>query len=589
MKRQDVAVKYKWKTEDIFASIKDFDNLLSSLYKKVDFKKYKGKLNNAKSIKNCLDEYYEFYGEFERLCLYAYMTKDENVADKKGVELVNKVEDLSLIFDEKTSFIMPELSLLDEETLISLSKEESLKDYDLLFLEMAEQKPHILDEKCEELLAKSGKVLGGYHDIFSIIDNVDLDYPKIMVDGKKVKVTHAKYSELLQNKDKNVRKKAFKSYYKAYEKVLNTITAIYKGNLDKDVFITKARNFKSCIERALFNEKVDKKVYDSLLKYTHEALPILHRYVEDRKNILGGSINMYDMYVPLIKGQELALDYDEAFNLVKEGLAPLGKEYIKLLERAYDERWIDVYETDGKRSGAYSTSAYNVSHPYVLLNHNKTTHSVFTIAHELGHAIHSYKSDRALPITKAGYKIFVAEVASTVNEVLLLKYLIKNAKSNDAKKYYLSYYLDMIRTTLFRQTMFAEFEYIAHDLCEKGKAITKETLNSVYLKLNKKYYGKHVKSDREISYEWARIPHFYTSFYVYKYATGIISAIAISEKILSGDSTAIDKYFAFLSSGGSDKPTELLKITGVDLENEETYRLAFKSFENALVEFENIK
>ncbi len=589
MKRQDIDIKYKWNTEDIFSSLTEFDKTLSALYKKADFFKYKGKLNNAKDIKNCLDEYYEFYGEFERLCLYAYMTKDENVGDKKGIELVNNVEDLSLLFDEKTSFIMPELSMLDKDTLINLSKEGSLKDYNLLFLEIAEQKPHILDEKCEEILAKSGKVLGGYHDIFSIIDNVDLDFPTIKVGDKRVKVTHAKYSELLQNKDKNVRKKAFKSYYKAYEKVLNTITAIYKGNLDKDVFVTKVRNFNSCLERALFNEKVDKKVYDSLLKFTHNALPILHRYVKDRKEILNTNINMYDMYVPLIKGQELALDYEDAFNLVKEGLKPLGKDYLNLLQRSHDERWIDVYENDGKRSGAYSTSAYNVSHPYVLLNHNKTTHSVFTIAHELGHAIHSFKSDRALPITKAGYKIFVAEVASTVNEVLLLKYLIKNAKSNDAKKYYLSYYLDMIRTTLFRQTMFAEFEYLAHDLCEKGQAITKETLNALYLKLNKKYYGKHVTSDKEISYEWSRIPHFYTAFYVYKYATGIISAIAISEKILSEGQTAVDDYFKFLSSGGSDKPTELLKITGVDLENEETYRLAFKSFEDALIEFENIK
>lgn len=589
MKRKDVELKYKWKIEDIFTSATEFDKTLKNLYKKVDFSSYKGKLNSVINVKNCLNAYYSFYGEFEKLCLYAYMTKDQDVSNKEGIELVNKVEDLALVFDEKTSFIMPELSKLDEKTLISFSKEESLNDYDLLFLDILEQKPHVLDEKCEELLAKSGKVLGGYHDIFSIIDNVDLDFPTIKVDNVKVKVTHAKYAELLQNKDKNVRKNAFKKYYKAYEKVLNTITAIYKGNLDKDVFITKARNFNSCLERALFNEKVDKKVYDSLLKFTHNALPLLHRYVKDRQEILNTSINMYDMYVPLIEGQELALDYEDAFELVKKGLQPLGEDYLALLQKAKDDRWIDVYETDGKRSGAYSTSAYNVSHPYVLLNHNKTTHSVFTIAHELGHAIHSFKADRALPITKAGYKIFVAEVASTVNEVLLLKYLIKNAKSNDAKKYYLSYYLDMIRTTLFRQTMFAEFEYLAHDLCEKGQAITKESLNALYLKLNKKYYGKHVKSDKEISYEWARIPHFYTAFYVYKYATGIISAIAISEKILTGDKKLRDDYFAFLSSGGSDKPTELLKITGVNLEDEETYRLAFKSFEDALIQFENIK
>ncbi len=588
MKREQIDNKYKWNKEDIFKSEDDFYSLLKETEKKINFSTYKGKLNNAEIISECLNKLYSIFADLEKLSLYAYMTKDENVGLSNGIVLTNKIEDLCVKFDENTSFITPELSSLSLEKLKELSKNQLLKDYDTMLIRLIEEKPHVLDEKCEKLLAQAGKVLGGYHDIFSIVDNVDLRFPKIKVNGKNVVVTHAKYAELLQNEDRNVRKKAFKSYYKAYESILNTITAIYKGNLDKDVFITKARNFKTCLERALFNEEVDKGVYENLLKSVNKALPLLHRYIKDKKEILGYNINMYDIYVPLIKGEELSLDYDDAFKLVKEGLKPLGEDYSNLLQRAYSERWIDVYENEGKRSGAYSTSAYSVSHPYVLLNHNKTTHSVFTIAHELGHAIHSYKSDRALPITKAGYKIFVAEVASTVNEVLLLKHLIKNAKTNSSKKYYLSYYLDMIRTTLFRQTMFAEFEYKSHTLCEKGEAITKEILNKVYLKLNKKYYGKDIKSDKEISYEWARIPHFYTSFYVYKYATGIISAICIAEKILKNGQTAIDDYFKFLSSGGSDRPTNLLKLTGVDLESDEPYNIAFNSFNDALTQFENL-
>ena len=315
----------------------------------------------------------------------------------------------------------------------------------------------------------------------------------------------------------------------------------------------------------------------------------MHRYVKDRKDILGyDEMHMYDMYVSLVEDAELKLSYEDAFALVKKGLAPLGEDYGNLLQKAHDEGWMDVEETEGKRSGAYSVDVYALEHPYVLLNHQPTTHSVFTIAHELGHSMHSYKSDAAQPKSKADYKIFVAEVASTVNEVLLLKYLMKTTSDVKLKKYLCSYYLEMIRTTLFRQTMFAEFEYIAHDSAEKGIPLTKDYLNAEYLKLNKKYYGDAVVSDDEISYEWARIPHFYTSFYVYKYATGIISAISIAERIYAEGESAVKDYFRFLSSGSSDGPVELLKLAGVDLTKKDAYVSAMKSFEETLKEFENL-
>lgn len=588
MKRSEIDIKYTWNTDDIISSKKEFIDRCALLKKAIKFSNFKGKLNNAKTIYDCFNKMYEVLGELEVLSVYAMLKKDEDGNDPVANELSCLVEELGVKFSFEVSFVEPELSRLSKDELTKLLNDQLLKDYNLEIEKIIKYLPHILSEETERVLSLGGKVYGGYHDAFSMLDNVDLDFPAIKVDGKKVKVTHATYSMLLQNEDPLVRRKAFKAYYNAYSKVLNTITTLYKGSVDKDVFLSKARNFKSSLSQAMLGEDVDERVYSSLIKNVHKALPLVHRYVDDRKKVLNKTLHMYDLYVPLTDSAELKLDYEEAFELVIEGLKPLGEEYKNLLLKAKNDRWIDVYENDGKRSGAYSVSVYNVSHPFVLLNHTKTTHSVFTIAHELGHAMHSYFSNLNQPQSKADYKIFVAEVASTVNEILLIKHLIKTSKSNDDKKYFLSYYLDTIRTTLFRQTMFSEFEEKAHSLAEKGEPFTKEKLNQIYLKLNKKYYGKSVVSDKEISYEWARIPHFYRAFYVYKYATGIISAIAIAERILNGGEKEVKEYFNFLSSGCSDSPTELLKLTGVDLIDGDAMELAFKSFENALKEFENL-
>lgn len=588
MKRSEIDIKYTWNTDEIISQKEEFLKRVKNLDKQIDFSSFKGNLNNVKTVKACYDKLYELISELEVLSVYAMFKRDEDGTNPLGNELSCLVEEVSVKFSSEVSFIDPELSKLGEDKLREFASDESMKDYDLDIKRLIDSLPHLLSEETEKVLSLGGKVYGGYDDAFSMLDNVDLDFPTIKVDGKKVKVTHATYSLLLQNPDQKVRRNAFKAYYKAYEKVLNTITALYKGNVDKDVFLSRVRKFPSSLAKALFSEEVDVRVYKNLISSVHKALPTMHRYVEDRKKILNGTMHMYDMYVPLTANADLKLKYEEAFELVLKGLKPLGEDYLNLLRKAKSERWIDVYENDGKKSGAYSCSVYNVPHPYVLLNHNETTHSVFTIAHELGHAIHSYFSNKTQPVSKADYKIFVAEVASTVNEMLLLKYLIKNAPNDNVKKYFLSYYLDTIRTTLFRQTMFSEFEEKAHAIAEKGEPFTKEVLNSIYLKLNKKYYGKSVVSDREISFEWARIPHFYRAFYVYKYSTGIISAIAIAERIFNGGEKEVQEYFNFLSSGCSDKPTELLKLTGVDLLDGDAMEMAFKSFEDALNEFEKL-
>lgn len=587
--RNEVAENLKWRLTDIFKDAAEFDALLDKVSKIADMSAYEGKLSDKKTLLECLKKMDEIDTDLEKLDVYAYMKKDLDTRDSESQALLTRVENMIISYSSSISFMTPELTSLPEKYLEEVIADPDFKDYDYNLKCLLKRKKHVLSKESENVLAMGGQVFGGFHDIFSMIDNADMPFPTIDVDGKPVKVTHGMYGLLLQSEDRDVRERAFKAYYKAYISLINTISATYIGNVNKDVFLSRVRKYDSCLSQALENEDVSARVYENLLECVHDGLPLMHRYIADRKKALGlDEMHMYDIYTPIVKNEDLTMSYEDAFKLVRKGLAPLGEDYGKLLQTAHDEGWIDVEETDGKRSGAYSICVYALPHPYVLLNYQPTIHDIFTIAHELGHAIHSYKSDAAQPKSKCDYKIFVAEVASTVNEVLLLKYLLKNTESKSLKKYLCSYYMDMIRTTLYRQTMFAEFEYIAHDAAEKGVPLTKDFLNGKYLELNKKYYGNDIVSDDEIAYEWARIPHFYTSFYVYKYATGIISAISIAERIYKEGDKAVEDYFRFLSSGGSDSPVELLKLAGVDLNEKDAFKAAMKSFEDTLEEFENI-
>ena len=589
LNRNDVPSHLKWNLSEIVDGEKGFTVIESEILSKLDFSKFEGKLADENVLLECLRYMDDLEIKLEILGVYAMMYRDVDTRNSDANALNSRVDNLFVKYSSAVSFVTPEITALPEEKLKAIIADERFKDYDYQLEQMLKSKPHVLSRDCENILSLGGQVFGGFQEIFTMINNADLAFPEIEVNGEKIKLSHGMYSVCMDSKDRKVRETAFKAFYKAFRDVLNTITATYAGNVNKDVFLTKARKYNSCLERALENEDVPAEVYKNLLKYVNGALPTLHKYVKDRKETLGyDEMHMYDMYVSLVEDAELKLPYEEAFKLVKKGLAPLGEDYGKLLQKAHDEGWIDVEETEGKRSGAYSVGVYGIEHPYVLLNYQPTTHDVFTIAHELGHSMHSYKSDAAQPKAKADYKIFVAEVASTVNEVLLLKYLLKNSTDVKLKKYLCSYYLEMIRTTIFRQTMFAEFEYIAHDSAEKGIPLTKDYLNGEYLKLNKKYYGDAVVSDDEIAYEWARIPHFYNSFYVYKYATGLISAISIAERIYSEGDKAVEDYFRFLSSGASDGPVELLKLAGVDLTKKDAYEAMVKSFETTLAEFESL-
>ena len=580
--------KYTWAVEDIYPSVDAWNSDYSRAEAQLDFTEFQGKLGTAEGFYACMKKQEAVGRIIEKLSVYAMMLRDTDTADSNYDALMGRVTSLSVKFSTAVAFVTPELTALPESVLLEYAKNPLLKDYDYSIESLIKDKKHVLSESEEKLLALSGETLSSFREIFTKTDNADLPLKTITHRGQKIKLSHGVYGVLMHGTDRDLRRKAFKSYYGSYKSLMNIISATYIGNVRKDVFLSKAKNYDSSLQRALSGEDVPEKVYHNLIESVHDALPLLHKYMWEKKKLLGyDKMYMYDVYVPVTDDAELKLEYEDAYKLVIEGLEPLGKEYQSLLKKAFDERWIDVYEKKNKRSGAYSVAVYD-THPFVLLNYQKTTHDVFTIAHEMGHSIHSYFSNRTQPYYKADYRIFVAEVASTVNEVLLVKHLLKTAKDDKLKKYLLSYLMEMIRTTLFRQTMFAEFEEYSHGTLEKGEPLTKDGMCEKYALLNKEYYGDAVEQGGDIKYEWARIPHFYRAFYVYKYATGIISALAISDRILTEGQPAVDDYFKFLSSGGKDGPVELLKIAGVDLNQKTAFESAFKVFSDSLEQFINL-
>ncbi len=586
MERSEVTEQYKWKVSDIFESDEAWEKAFSELEGKIDFAKYRGTLNNTENILTYFKAQEAFSLDAMRVYLYAFLKHDEDVRLTKYNSYLAKVMSVFTKLGAETAFETPELTALPEETLDALIADERLKDYDYLLKRTKASKKYTLSEKEEIILAQAAEPLSVSGDVFEMLDNAELNLPEIEFGGKMTQLSHGLYSVIMSGHDREKRAEAFKLYYSAYKKILSTIATTYYGNVKTDIFYKTVRGYDSCLSKALFEEDVEASVYERLVKSVSEATPVLHRYMALRKKLLGyDEMHMYDIYPALVADAELKLSFDEAFDLCLKGLAPLGEEYISLFKNGREERWIDVCETEGKRNGAYSIGIYG-NHPFVLLNYQQTTHDVFTIAHEMGHSLHSYYSNATQPYSKSDYKIFVAEVASTVNEVLLLKYLLKTTTDKNLKRYLLNYFMDMIRTTLFRQTQFAEFEEKAHALAEGGEPLNKDNLSELYLQLNKKYYGEAVVHDDEISFEWARIPHFYRSFYVYKYATGITSAICIANRILSEGERAVEEYKNFLKGGCSTDPVSLLKIAGADLTTEAPFKTAMDEFETALNEFE---
>lgn len=582
--RNQIEDKYKWDLTPMFASDEKWQEEFDALSAKLPMlDEYAGRLDCEENILACLklsDELSASYGE---LYVYAYQRRDEDAGVAKYCAMCDKIDALGVKFGEKSAYITPELTALDGEFLLALSRKEEFADYDYQLCEIVRRKQHTLSAAEEKLLAGVGLFSDGFHDAFNMFDSLDVKFKPVRdEDGRRVEMSHGVYSKLLASSDRKVRKAAFNSMFAAYGDMLHTVGQLYAGNVKKDWFFARARKYPDCLTRAMSGENVPRIVYDNLIKSVHGGLKYLHGYMGWRAEKMGlAKLHMYDLHVPVVSEYKLSVSYEEACEIVKKALAPLGEEYLSHIREAMENRWIDVYENKGKRTGAYSWGTYR-SHPYVLLNYNGTAHDVFTIAHELGHSMHSYYSDKNQPSSKAQYEIFVAEVASTVNEVLLLKYMLEHSRDEQEREYLLTYYLDMFRTTLFRQTQFAEFEEKAHALAEKDMPVTCDALNEEYLKINKLYYGKNVVSDKQIAWEWARIPHFYRSFYVYKYATGLTSAVSIARGILSGGEKEKEGYMKFLSAGGSMPPVEILKLAGVDLTTEVPFENAMREMADTL-------
>lgn len=588
MERTEIAEKYKWKTTDVFESDEAWEKALAKLEKKIDFAHFRGTLSSAENILAYFKAEEAFTKQAMLVYLYAYLKHDEDMRVSKYNSDVSRVIALLTRAAAETAFVTPELTALNGDVLDTLIADKRLKNYDYLLARVKASKAHTLSEREEVILAQVSDPLGAAGDAFEILVNAELSLPEIEYEGKKQPLTHGLYTVIMNGRDRKLRAKAYKLYYSAYRKILNTLATTYFGNVKKDIFYKTVRGYKSSLDMALFEEDVDASVYERLITSVDKATPLLHRYMALRKRVFGyKELHFYDIQPSMVESDTLRLDYEEAFELVIKGLSPLGEEYVALLKKARDEGWIDVMESEGKRIGAYAIGVYGM-HPFVLLNYQKTTQDIFTIAHELGHAMHSHFSAQKQPFAKSEYKIFVAEVASTVNETLLLKYLLQNTTDKNLRKYLLNYFMDTVRTTIFRQAQFAEFEAAAHELAEGGEPLNKDNLSDLYASLNKKYYGPALTYDEDIAIEWARVPHFYRSFYVYKYATGLTAAITIANRILTEGEPAVKDYMKFLSGGGSTDPVSLLKLAGVDLTKEETFAVAMKEFETALNEFEKL-
>ena len=590
LNRDEIEEKYKWKLEDIYESDVLWEEELSKANEIVEqISKFQGTL--ALSAQNLLDFFKEsdnldYY--VDRVYVYANQRYHQDTTVSKYQGYAANAELLLVNASGATSFANPELLEISDEKFESFYQEKpELLKYKRLIDEIKRTKDHVLDKKSEEILAKASEIAMGPDNIFHMFNDADIKFPKIKDEnGNEVELSHGNFIHYMQSYDRRVREDAFKCLYSSYKAYGNTVSAIFTSNLKQENFYSQLRNYSSSRAMELDKSEIPESVYDNLIETVHKHLPALHKYLKDRKNILNvDKLHMYDIYVPLVQGVEKEYSFEEAKEIVADALQPMGDEYVSILKEGMNSRWIDVYENRNKRSGAYSWGAYG-THPYVLLNYHGKLNDVFTLAHEMGHSMHTYFSNKNQPITYAGYKIFVAEVASTCNEALLMHYMLEKTDDVKIRKYLLNHQLEEFRTTLFRQTMFAEFEHIVHSKIQAGEALTMEKLNKIYHDLNVLYYGKDMVVDEEIDYEWMRIPHFYTPFYVYQYATGYSAATAFAKIILEGKEEAANRYIKeFLCGGSSKSPIELLKAAGVDMSSSEPVDKALESFEEYLKEY----
>ena len=586
--RNEAEERFTWNFSDIYAN----DEAWEAAYQEADaaiesIEAIKGTLGeSAEVMKKGLDIFFAASEKTERVYVYSMLRLNADNGDPKYQKMNGRATNLYVKLSTACSFLSPEILSIDGDKLKDMMDSPVLAGYRHILEDTDRMRPYTKSAEIEQMLAMMSDMAGTAKQSFTMLESVDMTFPTIKDEkGEEVTLTHGNFGMYRESADQRVRKDAFEGYFGEFQKYINTLAAMYAGSVKKDNYYTRVRGYNSACERALFGNNVPVSVYDKLTEAIHGGLPIMRRYLDLRRRVLGlDELNMYDLYCPMVKEVEMRVTYDEAKELVKKATLPLGETYQKLLDRAFGERWIDVYENKGKTTGAYSCGVFGV-HPYVLLNYTDTLDNAFTLAHELGHAMHSYFSDTAQDYANHDYSILVAEVASTVNEVLLTRYLLSVETDAAKRAYILNHFLEGFRTTVFRQTLFAEFEREAHDTEMNGTPLTAEVLNGIYRKLNELYYEGAVVNELQ-DIEWARIPHFYNAFYVYQYATGFCSAVSIAKKILEENGAA--DYLQFLSTGGSDYPLEELKIAGVDLTKPDTVAAAMAEFDAALSELEGL-
>lgn len=582
-KRNEIEDRYKWDLTHIYASDeaweKDYEEVMELAG---SFGELDGHV--AENPKKAIIEVNNLYERILPVYEYAFLRKETDNADSTAQALKDKAMRLYVTAMTNTAFLEPELLEMSEEELEKLSADPEMADYDAMLRRLLLGKPHTLPKEQERLIAMMGEVAEAPDNIFSALSDADMKFPPVhMPDGSEQELTEGNYSTFIRSDDREVRKQAFHNIMTTYGAFGNTIAGTYGASVKKDHFMAMSHHYASAREAAMKPLEIPESVYDNLIETVHEYIPVLQDYLRLRKELLKlDELHLYDLYTPIVKGFKMDLPYDKAFDLVLEGLKPMGEDYIAKLKEARDNRWIDVYPSMGKSSGAFSSGSLAEVHPYVLLNHNDNLDSAFTIAHELGHSMHSFYSNTTQPAPKRDYSLFVAEVASTCNEAVMQRYLMETMKEPQAQAFLLNHLLEQFRTTVFRQTMFAEFEKISHEMAAQGIPLTKESMSDAYFKLNELYYGETCYMDPEIASEWMRIPHFYRAFYVYVYATGLCAAISLSEKILREGEPAVADYRKFLSAGCSVPPIDALKLAGIDMSKPEPVRQALEVFRDTV-------
>lgn len=590
MNRSDVRVEDTWDLSKIFSSIDEFNNTYDMVKEEVlDFIKYKDyDLTNKDNLLEVLSKSYEIERVLDRLSAYTSLLFDEDTTDSDSLSLKGKVSNLYDLYNNNSYFIVPNLLNIDNSVIKGMMSDDRVKEYERVLDNIYRYKKYTLSSKEEELLSKIGKMLGNNYDTYEMIKDADITFDNIMVNGEEVELNNSNYTLYIEDMNRDVRKCAFKSLYKTYKQFKESFASTLYGNVKEDVVSAKIRGYSSAMEESLYHDELNMSVYTNLVDTINNNLNVVYKYYDLKKEILGlDELHLYDVYTPIVVDYDKKYDFEEAKKLVLDTVSVLGEDYVNTLRQGYIDRWVDIYPNKGKRTGAYSGGCYD-SYPYILLNYQNKYDDVSTLIHESGHSMHSYYSRSANSYPYGYYSIFVAEVASTVNELLLSKYMYKHSKDNKEKLFILNRLMELFRATLYRQTMFAEFEKDIYDMVENDEVLTSDLLCDKYYEINRKYFGNNVIIDDEIRYEWERIPHFYYNFYVYKYATGLSAACYIVNKILSGEENAVEDYINFLKCGKSKSPLDSLLVAGVDLSDSKVIEEAIKMFDDTIDEFRKL-